>query len=332
MRHGYIDYEFSKNIFGDVVAIISGGLEVARYEYDAWGNHKVYNLDGTENTDEDFIGNINPIRYHGYYYDRESGMYYLQTRYYDPEIGQFISPDSPKYLDPQTIDGFNLYAYCNYNPIMYSDPTGQFVLSAFVIGMAIILGASAITGAVIGGVSAYAHNEGVGDGILKGAGIGALFGLSIISITIGVGTPLAASIWGSIAIGAGVGSAFALGANLSSQLQHGGFGSIDMKSASASWGIGLGVGALAGATSYALYELFAYYGGIFGLSLAETYIGDRIIGSIIAKDFLFEVGGLLAGALGGFIGGNLVNNLATFWGFQDQNIPLWLVTLLKFLK
>ena len=80
---------------------------MVKYKYKVWGNHKVFNPDGTENTDEDFIGNINPIRYRGYYYDRESGMYYLQTRYYDPEIGQFISPDSPKYLDPESIAGFN---------------------------------------------------------------------------------------------------------------------------------------------------------------------------------------------------------------------------------
>ena len=56
-------------------------------------------------------------------------MYYLQTRYYDPEIGQFISPDSPEYLVPDDITGLNLYAYCGYNPVMNVDPTGTSVLS-----------------------------------------------------------------------------------------------------------------------------------------------------------------------------------------------------------
>ena len=124
MRRDEVEYEFIKNIFGDVVAIFQGSQLVARYEYSAWGVQWVLNPDGTDNTDEDFIGNINPIRYRGYYYDVESGMYYLQTRYYDPQIGQFISPDSPEYLDPENLTGLNLYAYCNYNPVMYFDPQG----------------------------------------------------------------------------------------------------------------------------------------------------------------------------------------------------------------
>ena len=89
------------------------------------GNHKVLNPNGTENTAEDFIGNINPIRYRSYYYDVETGWYYLQSRYYDPETCRFISQDDISYLDPETIGGTNLYAYCNNNPVMYCDPTGH---------------------------------------------------------------------------------------------------------------------------------------------------------------------------------------------------------------
>ena len=117
MRYNDTDYAFVKNPLGDVIAIIQNGKVVAKYEYDAWGNHKVFNPNGTENTSTSFIGNINPIRYRGYYYDVESGLYYLQTRYYDPTIGQFISLDSPRYLDPEDISGLDLYAYANYNPI-----------------------------------------------------------------------------------------------------------------------------------------------------------------------------------------------------------------------
>ena len=72
------------------------------------------------------MGDINPIRYRGYYYDGETGLYYLLTRYYDPAIGHFISPDGFEYLDPETIGTINLYAYCRYNPVMYSDPTGTY--------------------------------------------------------------------------------------------------------------------------------------------------------------------------------------------------------------
>ena len=112
------------------VARVVGVVFLARYVYDAWGNHKVLNSDGTENTSSTFIGNINPLRYRGYYYDSDLGLYYLMTRYYDPEIGRFISADSIEYLDPETIGGLNLFAYCNNNPVMGVDPTGTFIIAA----------------------------------------------------------------------------------------------------------------------------------------------------------------------------------------------------------
>ncbi|MDE6613305.1 MAG: RHS repeat-associated core domain-containing protein, partial [Clostridia bacterium] len=71
------------------------------------------------------IGNMNPFRYNGYYYDVETGFYYLKTRYYDPELGRFISQDSIEYADLETINGLNLYAYCANNPVMYFDPNGN---------------------------------------------------------------------------------------------------------------------------------------------------------------------------------------------------------------
>ena len=70
---------------------MNGVTAVARYENDAWGNCKVLNPNGTENTDPNFAGNVNPIRYRSYYYDADIGLYYLQTRYYDPETGRFIN-------------------------------------------------------------------------------------------------------------------------------------------------------------------------------------------------------------------------------------------------
>ena len=97
---------------GDVTHIYNtAGTLLAKYEYDAWGNHTVTKM-GTN-----AIGDINPIRYRGYYYDKETGLYYLQSRYYDPETGRFISQDDTAYLAPESLTGLNLYAYCNNNPV-----------------------------------------------------------------------------------------------------------------------------------------------------------------------------------------------------------------------
>ena len=68
-------------------------------------------------TDLTDVANLNAIRYRGYYYDVETGLYYLQTRYYDPDTGRFVSPDTPDYLDAETTGGLNLYAYCLNDPI-----------------------------------------------------------------------------------------------------------------------------------------------------------------------------------------------------------------------
>jgi RHS repeat-associated protein len=115
-----IDYYYIRNIQGDITSIITkDGTEVARYTYDAWGNHVVNNLT------EDNIGDINPFRYRGYYYDKETQLYYLNARYYDPEVGRFISQDNISYLAPETINGLNLYAYCGNNPVMYLDRAGH---------------------------------------------------------------------------------------------------------------------------------------------------------------------------------------------------------------
>jgi RHS repeat-associated core domain len=88
IRANDVDYIFRKNPQGDVTHIynLNGDL-CATYAYDAWGNCKVDNILNN-------IGDINPIRYRGYYYDVETGLYYLKSRYYDPETGRFISPDN----------------------------------------------------------------------------------------------------------------------------------------------------------------------------------------------------------------------------------------------
>ena len=114
-------YFYRKDAQGNIMALLdNNGAVVVEYKYDAWGNHEA------EVADEEYsvLAEKNPFRYRGYYYDTETNLYYLQTRYYDPEVGRFISQDDVSYLAPDSINGLNLYAYCSNNPVMATDPTG----------------------------------------------------------------------------------------------------------------------------------------------------------------------------------------------------------------
>ena len=124
-----------KQTLQNFVLIDSNGNIVVEYVYDAWGNHAVLDVNGADIASATHIGNLNPFRYRGYYYDTETGLYFLKTRYYDPEVGRFISPDSLKYLEPTYNNGLNLYAYCLNNPVRYSDPTGCSIVLQFIISL-----------------------------------------------------------------------------------------------------------------------------------------------------------------------------------------------------
>ena len=89
----------------------SGEVIVARYVYDTFGNHKVYDGYYNVNTNDSFIGNINPFRYKNYYYDKESNLYYLNSRYYSPIYYRFISIDDIDYLKSESINGINFFNY-----------------------------------------------------------------------------------------------------------------------------------------------------------------------------------------------------------------------------
>ena len=177
-------YYYRRNLQGDVTAIYDqNGVCKAEYAYDAWGNCTV------TNSGDFSIAYTNPILYRGYYYDRSTGLYYLNARYYNPQWRRFISPDSTDYIDPENVNGLNLYCYCNNDPVNYADPSGRLAVSLTVIGL--IFGA--VIGATVGGVAAYniAKDNGaegwelfgwtalgaLGGGIVGGAigaGIGAL--------------------------------------------------------------------------------------------------------------------------------------------------------------
>ena len=133
-------YYYVLNLQGDVVKLIHyiPGFEyesVATYEYDAWGN--IVSSSGR-------LAEINPLRYRGYYYDNETGFYYLQSRYYDPANRRFINAD----VYASTGQGFvgtNMFAYCVNNPVFLTDEDGNF---------AIAIGIGAAVEAICGGVAA----------------------------------------------------------------------------------------------------------------------------------------------------------------------------------
>ena len=137
------DYYFVCNWRGDVIRIYDGaGTVVANYNYDAWGNViSVTDANGAAITDSTHIANVNPLRYRGYYYDSETGFYYLQSRYYDPAVKRFINADDSNILldDQGNILQYNLFAYCFDNPVNMHDEDGE--------------AAANIIGAVVGGVA-----------------------------------------------------------------------------------------------------------------------------------------------------------------------------------
>ena len=141
-------YYYLKNLQGDIVGILdANGTQVVSYTYDAWG--APLSVTGTA---ADTIGQINPFRYRSYYYDNETGLYYLNSRYYDPETYRFLNAD--KYV--QTGQGLldkNMFVYCMNNPVAMVDTTGDFPWAVIVI----------IACAVIGGVIGALADENLYD-------------------------------------------------------------------------------------------------------------------------------------------------------------------------
>ena len=172
VKYNGTSYYYVTNAFGDVLAILDDeGAEVVAYSYDAWGN-----ILSTSGSMASTLGAYNPLRYRSYVFDQETGLYYLQSRYYNPAICRFISADSISYLGADgTPVSYNLFAYCNNNPVMYSDPTGNLPswVTKFLVGTAVIAGAAILFVATAGTGTALAC---FAVGALKGAAIGAAVG------------------------------------------------------------------------------------------------------------------------------------------------------------
>ena len=112
----YNTYHYVLNAQGDVIKLLLGSnTTVAEYSYDAWGN--ILTATGS-------LANVNPLRYRGYYYDTETGFYYLQSRYYDPIVKRFLNADAYASTGDGYL-GYNMFAYCGNSPVKSADEHGN---------------------------------------------------------------------------------------------------------------------------------------------------------------------------------------------------------------
>lgn len=164
-----------QNILG--IANVNGQI-VVKYKYDAWG---------TTSTKEDIlssgIGDLNPFRYKGYYYDKESKMYYCKTHYYIPLWGRWLNADSTKYLEFKQLNRCNLFLYCYNNPINVCDEKGnlptwaKWLLGGVLIAASVALSiATAGLGSAIAGVIGTVVTNTLAANIIGGAVAGAIVG------------------------------------------------------------------------------------------------------------------------------------------------------------
>ena len=190
-------YFYRKNLFGDILGILdSHGTELVKYEYNSWG--KLLNLTDYSSNG---LGRRNPFRFKGYYYDEELGMYYLNSRYYDPEVGRFISPDTTDILEVQDdLYDKNLYAYCDNNSVMRIDSSGAVwhlavgavvgVATQFVADVGIGLATGSSFGEVISSLSLVDYAAAAIGGAIAASGIG-FAGAVVANATLGGTTYLA---------------------------------------------------------------------------------------------------------------------------------------------
>ena len=320
------DYHFKKNLQGDIIAIYDNDLdEIVKYTYDAWGNHIVKYLDNSGNfvaTETDFcyndisninrfIANKNPFRYRSYYYDFETGLYYLNSRYYDPEIGRFINIDDISIINEskELLNGLNLFIYCNDNPIMHTDTNGQSWLSD-------------LFGWILNGILAVAA--------------------VVAIVVVAAGVVASGGLLGGILLGAGIGVLTSMGASIYAQ---GGFVNANPWQVLKAGVIGGVIGAVTGATSWFIGGLGQTFGQAFGFALSHTtHIASGIqFGKVFSTAFLMKTGGIVGNVLGGLIGGTISNYFANhLFGnkldFKDTmnqgisgEIPSWIIGIFRWL-
>ena len=156
--------DFMSNILG---LVDDSGNIVVKYKYDAYGNR--ISITDTSGCD---LGNINPFRYKGYYYDDDAQMYYCKSRFYVPSWHRWLNSDSISYLEPKNITSLNLFTYCNNNPVMYVDPTGRFTILGLLISVGLSLAFEVLEDALDGNGMDHDWKD------YLGAGISGIFGAS----------------------------------------------------------------------------------------------------------------------------------------------------------
>ena len=297
------DYIYRKNALGDIDGIFDTDMNlIGEYVYDAWGNCTI-EAAGANNIE---IMEINPFRYRGYYWDKELNLYYLQTRYYDPQTGRFINADGIEYALEQykNINALNLYSYCNNNPIMGIDPEGTkskfwgWLLTAFV---AVVATAAIVVGTVVTG--------GLVSAVLVGAGVGALTSMG------------------------------------SSVIAQGGFKDADPWQVAKSGAIGAVIGAASGAASWAIGTIGQAIGQHLGYAFSSMrHISSGVkLGSVFGVDLMMSTGKIAGSVIGGIAGGTFMNYHAnllfgTKLNFEEAmnqgiggEISSWLIGIFKWL-
>lgn len=232
-------YYYITNLQGDVTRLVtSTGATAVTYSYDAYGRTDINYTSSTYAA----LATSNPLRYRGYYYDTDTGFYYLLSRYYDPNIGRFINADSYASTGQDFI-GYNMFAYCNNNPVINSDPSGNLFFTA--------LGAA--TGFISGAITAMATGQdrelwfetachGAIGGAIAGAGVDA--GLLILG-TAGVTAPaVAGAVAAAYALG-GAGNVYSTHATATGELSAGAYiGSFLIGGTFNTLSLGTGLGAI----------------------------------------------------------------------------------------
>ena len=144
-------YYFHRNMYGDVVGVYnSAGTKVVGFTYDAYGNCTV--------SGDNALAQYCKIRYRGYYFDTETGLYWVQTRYYNPQWCRWISSDALEYIDPESASGINLYVYCGNDPVNHFDPSGHSFILSMLLSIGISLMMEVIEDAIDGGLGDDSHD------------------------------------------------------------------------------------------------------------------------------------------------------------------------------
>ena len=170
-------YSYVHNLQGDVVGIVdSAGSLVVEYKYDAWGKPTLVR---TLTTAYEALAELNPFRYRGYVYDEETGLYYLRSRFYSPQLTRFLNPDAIVGVIGSILQQ-NLFLYASNMPTIFGDANGRFLCT--LIG--------AVTGAISGLVTAIRTDDDILACVVAGAAEGAITGMTLDLAATGVGVPL----------------------------------------------------------------------------------------------------------------------------------------------